>query len=47
MHNKGARSMKGNDAFEGYAVDLIKEVAKILSEQNTNTIVIRKLNDLL
>ena len=32
MHRTGARSVKGNDAFEGYAVDLIQEVANILSK---------------
>lgn len=32
MHNTGARSVKGNDAFEGYAVDLIKHVAEVLSK---------------
>ena len=43
MHNKGARSMKGNEGFEGYAVDLIKEVAKILSKPKINVVAMLSL----
>ena len=32
MHNVGARTLKGNDAFEGYTIDLIEAVARILSK---------------
>ena len=32
MHNVGARTLKGNDAFEGYAIDLIEAVARVLSK---------------
>ena len=31
MHRTGSRSVKGNDAFEGYTIDLIKLVAEVLS----------------
>ena len=32
MHKEGSRTVKGNDAFEGYAIDLIKEIANILGK---------------
>ncbi len=32
MFKESAEKMVGNDAFEGYAIDLISEIAQILSE---------------
>ncbi len=34
MFKESAEKMVGNDAFEGYAIDLISEIAQILSECN-------------
>ena len=34
MFKESAEKMVGNDAFEGYAIDLISEIAQILSEYN-------------
>jgi hypothetical protein len=32
MFKESAEKMVGNDAFEGYAIDLISEIAQILSK---------------
>lgn len=32
MFKESSEKLVGNDAFEGYAIDLIAEIAKILSE---------------
>ena len=32
MYRESSKRLSGNDVFEGYAIDLIKEVAEILSE---------------
>ncbi len=32
MYRDSQKRLTGNDVFEGYAIDLIKEVAEILSE---------------
>ena len=32
MHNVGARTLKGNDAFDGYANDLKEAVDRVLSK---------------
>jgi hypothetical protein len=37
MFKESAEKMVGNDAFEGYAIDLISEIAQILSEYITFT----------
>ncbi len=37
MFKESAEKMVGNDAFEGYAIDLISEIAQILSEYMTFT----------
>jgi hypothetical protein len=36
MFKESAEKMVGNDAFEGYAIDLISEIAQILSEYICN-----------
>ena len=33
MYRDSQKMLKGNDVFEGYAIDLIKEVAEILSNR--------------
>ena len=30
MYKEGSRTVKSNDAFEGYTIDLIKSVAEVL-----------------
>ena len=32
MHKESTEKLVGNDKFEGYAIDLIAEIAKILSK---------------
>ena len=32
MIRESAKKLSGNDAFEGYAIDLIREVADVLSK---------------
>lgn len=32
MHRDSSKRLTGNDVFEGYAIDLVKEIAEILSE---------------
>ena len=34
MFKESSKKLVGNDAFEGYAIDLIHEIAQILSEDN-------------
>jgi hypothetical protein len=38
MFKESAEKMVGNDAFEGYAIDLISEIAQILSEYSLTLI---------
>ncbi len=35
MYRDSDKHLSGNDVFEGYAIDLIKEVAEILSKFKT------------
>ena len=44
MYKEGSRTVKSNDAFEGYTIDLIKSVAEVLGMRCTNKIS-SKLND--
>ena len=34
MFKESSAKLVGNDAFEGYAIDLIQEIAQILSKAN-------------
>ena len=34
MYRTSEKRLSGNDVFEGYAIDLIKEVAEILSNSD-------------
>ena len=36
MFKESSKKLIGNDAFEGYAIDLISEIAQILSKQKLN-----------
>ncbi len=36
MYQDSEKRLTGNEVFEGYAIDLIKEVAEILSKLATN-----------
>lgn len=33
MYRDSSKRLTGNDVFEGYAIDLIKEIAEILSKK--------------
>ena len=37
MTQESDQRMSGNEAFEGYAIDLIKEIAEILSKKSMVT----------
>jgi hypothetical protein len=36
MYKESADRLQGNDAFEGYGIDLIAEISQILSKEVTN-----------
>jgi hypothetical protein len=39
MYKQSSERLIGNNAFEGFAIDLIAEIAQILSKKNFNNVI--------